>query len=357
MSHDLRRKLAYFGPREKVYSSDNTEIEGLPRTWRRVLGMSYPFPVVGPFGCVYADIEHALCASRYMYTSNRPIYGQMFRAEVNRFAGSSMCRRWGSANGMSLLLTDPNDRIWFLVRDRCMFDFVYQRIARDEVYRHVLETLIDAQYLPVYHVRTANEMTYWGATMNRESTSNTLTDRSPKEDLETMYLEASRHSYSSPKELLVGENRLGEIMVDAIQAYRQVQSGISTTRVNGLIQNDFEKELTPLGKHTISEVERELEEEEEDTEDKKCFVQPKSRPKKSRKTQKKVVNEPPSVAAAAAAAAEEEEEEEVMPEETVFFRELFQGADMDVKTANEILRIAGIGTDEHEDDPSLYSLF
>ena len=78
-----------------------------------------------------------------------------------------------------------------------------------------------------------------------------------------MYLEAARHSYSNPKELLVGENRLGEIMVDAIQAYRQVQSGISTTRVHGLIQHDLQKELTPLGKHTISEAERELEEDDE----------------------------------------------------------------------------------------------
>jgi hypothetical protein len=304
-----------------------------------------------------------------MYTSNRPIYGQMFRAEVNRFAGSSMCRRWGSANGMSLLLTDPNDRIWFLIRDRCMFDFVYQRIARDEVYRHVLETLVDAQYLPVYHVRTANEMTYWGATMNRESTSNTLTDRSPKEDLETMYLEASRHSYNSPKELLVGENRLGEIMVDAIQAYRQVQAGISTTRVNGLIQNDLEKELTPLGKHTISEAERELEEEEEAQADESKEIHhttmPKSRSKKSRKMSKKeAANEslplppppPPPLVVEEQSRKEKEEEEK-----GVLFEDLFPGfppGDMDVKTANEILRLAGIDdeTDEHE-DPSVYSLF
>lgn len=343
MSHDLRRKLAYFGPREKVYASDNTEIEGLPRTWRRVLGMSYPYPVVGPFGCVYADIEHAICASRYMYTSNRPVYGQMFRAEVSRFAGSSMCRRWGSANGMSLLLTDPNDRIWFLIRDRCMFDFVYQRISRDETYRHILETLIDAQYLPVYHVRTANETTYWGATMNRESTSNTLTDRSPKEDLETMYLEAARHSYSNPKELLVGENRLGEIMVDAIQAYRQVQSGISTTRVHGLIQQDLQKELTPLGKHTISEAERELEEDDDSQTSEDAVRVPKARSKKSRK----------------AAAQPKKETEALEKERDETFEELFPGIQentMDIRTANEILRMAGIELDDHE-DPAVYSLF
>ena len=265
MSHDLRRRLAYFGPREKVYPDGHTEIEGLPQNWRRVLGMSYPSPVVGPFGCVYADMEHAICAYRYLYTSNRPVYGQMFRAEVPRFAGSSMCRRWGSANGMSLLLTDPNDRIWFLVRDRCMFDVVFQRISRDEVYRLILTSLVDAQYTPVYHVRTANEATYWGATMNRELQTNTMYDRSPRqEDMETLYDEAEKYMYREGRDMLVGDNRLGQIMVEALFAYRKLQSdgGIGTTRVHGLVHNDLKRPLTPLGAHIVTAAQQELAEEE-----------------------------------------------------------------------------------------------
>ena len=385
MSHDLRRRLAYFGPREKLYSSDNTEVHGLPRNWRRVLGMSYPSAVVGPFGCVYADIEHALCAYRYMYTSNRPIYGQMFRAEVNKFAGSSMCRRWGSANGMSLLLTDPNDRIWILIRDRCMFDLVYQRISRDKVYRDILSTLVDAQYLPVYHVRTANAMTYWGATMNREAVTNTMNDRSPQEDLETLYKEAAKQSYKSPKELLIGDNRMGEIMVEAIEAYRHLQKGMVTTRVQGLFQGSLRAELTPLGKHVISQAERELDDDENHLMEngrpgnsgKKSGKKPKTYQKKAAAEEDGVDVEgclPPPllqqkqqfhVQDPATNIAPLEYSQEGDGNDSLDVLDMMLNTTMDEHTANEILRIAGIDTDTDEDDEKLaaqqdhklYSLF
>ena len=378
MSHDLRRRLAYFGPREKLYSGDNTEINGLPRNWRRVLGMSYPSPVVGPFGCVYADIEHAICGFRYLYTSNRPVYSQMFRAEVQKFSGSSMCRRWGSANGMSLLLTDPNDRVWILVRDRCMFDLVFQRISRDSVYREILSTLVDAQYMPVYHVRTANDMTYWGATMNRETVTNTLHDRSPQEDEETLYAEALKHNHRSPKEMLIGENRLGDIMVEALQAYRQVHTGLATTRVQGLIQDDLKTDLTPLGKHIISQAERELYEETVCDESEK----PTKKPKTAKKTKPKVVDTKMEQSSSSSSTLEEEEEMVVVgktklsemddqlvtvtPEDEQFLLPVFNP--IDEETANEILRIAGIVDSSDEEtnttkdfNPNegqrLYSLF
>lgn len=247
MSQDIRRRLAYFGPREKVYPRlDQTEVHGLPVNWRRILSMSYRSPVVGPFGCVYADIEHALCAYRYLYTSNRPVYATLFRSEVARFAGSPMCRRWGSANGMSLLLTDPNDRIWYLVRDQCMFELVFQRYMRDPEYHFILTKLVDAQLLPVYHVRTANDSTYWGATINRDLVSNTLYDRSPKETPDQMYQEAEKSVNMRPSDLLIGRNRLGEIMLEVVMSYRQFYDhkvDIGSISIDEEIRQPF----TPLG--------------------------------------------------------------------------------------------------------------
>ena len=224
MSQDIRRRLAYFGPREKVYTTDDTEITGLPRAWRRILSMSTAFPVIGPFGCVYSDMEHALCAYRYLYTSNRPVYAHYFREEVSRMSPSSMCRRWGSANGMSLLMTDPNDRIWHIIRDRCMFDLVFQRVARDPVYRMILERLVDNQFVPVYHVRTAKDTTYWGATLDKDAVSNTQLDRSPKENSINALLDEADPLYSDPSSLLIGRNRLGFIMMDVLAAIRQFET-------------------------------------------------------------------------------------------------------------------------------------
>jgi hypothetical protein len=142
-----------------------------------------------------------------------------------------------------------------------MFDVVFQRISRDEMYRLIVGTLVDSQYLPVYHVRTANETTYWGATMNRDLVTNTAYDRSPRqEDLETLYEEADKYNYRTPQEMLVGDNRLGHIMVEALNAYRQLrlENGMGTTRVHGLVHQDLRLELTPLGEHVMPQAQREL---------------------------------------------------------------------------------------------------
>lgn len=256
MSKDLRHRFAYFGPREKIYKNGkNTEILGLPYNWRRILSISYPSHVVGPFGCIYSDVEHAMCAYRYLYTSNRPIYANIFRSEISKMQGTFPCKRWGSSNGMSLLMSNPNDRLWNLIRDQCMFELIYQRISRDKEYRFILSVLFDNQYLPVYHVRTAIESTYWGATIDRNFLSNTLTDRSPKGEKEEMYLGAEKNYYQNRTTSLIGQNRLGEIMIDALQAYRQVytinQDADNTTttsieKIYDLLQFRFDYPITPL---------------------------------------------------------------------------------------------------------------
>ena len=225
MSADLRRHIAYFGPREKVYAnSSKAEVPNMPPNWRRVLSQSYPFPIVGPFGNVYSDMEHALIAFRYMYASSCPHYSELFRMEHGLFAKSKTCRRFGSSNGLSLLQTDPDDRVWSIVKDKCMFDIVYQRICRDVKYRSILRELVRRRYLPVYHVRTADESTYWGATMDKTLLKYTnkpapITDKTIDDLAEAAEI---ANFETDPSKLLVGKNRLGEIMVHAYNIYREV---------------------------------------------------------------------------------------------------------------------------------------
>lgn len=254
MSADLRRGIAYFGPREKVYKSCGaSEVPGLPKDWRRILAQSYPCPILGPFGQVYQDMEHALVAFRYLYASSCPHYAEFFRMENDYFAGSKACRRYGSSNGLSLLQSNPDDRVWFIVRDRCMFDIVYQRICRDALYRHVLTTLMNHRYLPVYHVRTADSSTYWGATMNRDlmrftnrTSVSSPTEAFPAEQCQRSqsptgtqvpvvppntpshlpdqlaHLSVTYNLDANPAQLLVGQNRLGSIMVQAYRIFYEV---------------------------------------------------------------------------------------------------------------------------------------
>lgn len=263
MSSDLRHKFAYFGPREKLYKNGkNTEILGLPYNWRRILSTCHPSTVVGPFGCLYADVEHAICAYRYLYTSNRPIYANIFRSEVDKMQGAYACKRWGSSNGMSLLMSDPNDRLWYLIRDQCMYELIYQRIARDEEYRFILNTLYDNQFLPVYHIRTSVESTYWGATINRKLVSNSMIDRCPKDCDEELYEGAEKNLHRNIKDCLIGQNRLGEIMVDALQAYRQLYllkkdetSCTGLERIYDLLQFRFDYSITPIAKTFCTEKE------------------------------------------------------------------------------------------------------
>jgi hypothetical protein len=184
---------------------------------------------MGPFGNVYSDMEHALIAFRYLYASSCPHYSELFRMEHDSFAKSKTCRRFGSSNGLSLLQTDPDDRVWYIIRDKCMFDIVYQRICRDVKYRSVLRELVRRRYLPVYHVRTADTTTYWGATMNKELLKFTNKSGVPSSAddessmMETLAFASERCNHDAdPSSLLVGQNRLGQIMVHAYNVYREV---------------------------------------------------------------------------------------------------------------------------------------
>lgn len=254
MSQDIRRRLAYFGAREKLYTdSDQVEIPGLPLNWRRVLSLSFPSPIVGPFGCVYADMEHAVCAYRYLHTSNAPSYANYFRTEYDAMAGTAACRRWGCANGMSRQLADPNDRLWMVVRDRCMYDVVYQRMCRDPLYYKVMDTLVVARCFPVYHVRTANANTYWGATMDRTRLLHTQKDRSPSGSGEDALRDLLAHEEgvppSFPKDILIGRNRLGEIMLEAYYAVNQFYNAQHTTKFHSVVGPHLPPALTDLGPH------------------------------------------------------------------------------------------------------------
>lgn len=214
---DLRRRIAYFGSREKTYST-NTEIPDLPLNWRRVLSICYPSPVIGPFGCVYPNTEHALYAYRYLHSSNRPAYGQLFRSDMQQTVTNTNCRKMGTSSGLSYLMCDPNDEIWFAVRDRCMYDLIYQRIARDITFRSILQTLVDLGYLPVYRIKTATQQTHWGATIDKTRVF---------EQTNTNNLTANP---TDPSTLLLGDNALGKIMVSAL-------SDFNTTHVTGLHAN------------------------------------------------------------------------------------------------------------------------
>ena len=263
MSADLRRHIAYFGSREKVYTEkEGPEIPGLPNNWRRVLCQSHPSPIVGPFGNMYADMEHALIAFRYVYASSCPHYSEMFRMEHLAFAKGKACRRYGSSNGLSVLQSNPDDRVWFILRDKCMFDIVYQRICRDEEYRSILRELIKRRFTPVYHVRTADPNTYWGATMNKDVLrftnkntcpgSHTATDKF-LEDLSTEYTESNFDL--NPSQLLIGRNRLGEIMVRAYQIFVEVyEVGVVVRNISihpqGLIMPAYP--ISPLAPSVIT---------------------------------------------------------------------------------------------------------
>ena len=225
MSADLRRRIAYFGPREKVYGQDaDSEVPGLPKEWRRVLSMAWPCTVAGPCGNLYADTEHAIAAFRAHYTTNNPALAQLYRPEHEPFNVWRVCRRWSTNNGFSLLLSEPDERVWFVIRDRCMFDLVYQRVCRDSSYRHILATLVDSGYVPVYHVRTADAHTYWGATLDRNKII--LTQAAPAQaapvDLDDLAKEKAHVFQDDPSTLLVGKNRLGVLMVSALEQFRRV---------------------------------------------------------------------------------------------------------------------------------------
>lgn len=251
MSADLRRKVAYFGPREKVYPRDaDAEIPGLPRDWRRILCMAWPSPVCGPCGVVYGDVEHAIAAFRAHYTTNNPALAQLYRPEHEPFNVWRVLRRWSTSNGLSLLLSEPDDRVWFVIRDRCMFDLVYQRVCRDEPYRKILSTVVDQGYLPVYHVRTADSHTYWGAIIDR--TKINLTQSTPSQsdpvDLEQLATEKEKVWTDDPSTILVGKNRLGRLMVAALEQYRRVyEVGVSLrAKVLASVPNIPSIPLTPI---------------------------------------------------------------------------------------------------------------
>lgn len=219
MSQDLRRRIAYFGPREKVYNKDeDSEIPGLPRQWRRILCMAWPHNVAGPCGNIYTDTEHAIAAFRAHYTTNNPALANLFRPEHEAFQNFRVCRRWSTNNGLSLLMSDPDDRVWYVVRDRCMFDLIFQRVARDDMFRHIMSTLCNRDYLPVYHVRTADSTTYWGAIIDKELVQSHTLNSSNKMDLDTLANDMEQGGVTNPSFFLVGKNRLGNIMV---QAYKQ----------------------------------------------------------------------------------------------------------------------------------------
>lgn len=225
MSADLRRGFAYFGCRERVYTHmEFPEFDGLPCDWRRQLCTSQKSPVVGPFGNVFPTIDHALMAFRFMYTSNNPALTYLFRSEHSTFHNMKLARRWSDVNGMSLLMCDPDARLWIIVRDRCMFDLVFQRICRDESYRKILSTLIKHRVLPVYHVRTATDQTYWGAIMDKSKfTPNKVSNVENCEAMiEDAYNRPGRDVSCNKLEYLVGRNRLGCIMKEAMCMYDEV---------------------------------------------------------------------------------------------------------------------------------------
>lgn len=235
MSTDLRRGVAYFGPREKMYSSvEESDFPSLPLNWRRVLSTCHPFPVVGPMGCVYKDIDHAMAGFRVHYTTSNPCLAFLFRHENARFASASACREWSTSNSLSLLLSSPDDRVWFVLRDRCMFDLVFQRICRDEEYRKVLRYLIEQRFLPVYHVRTAYAHTYWGGIIDK--TKLTLTsvtaDQHRNSSVDSLAEISVDSSSLDPSRIIVGKNRLGFIMKSAMETYIQVYHTKMALRAN-----------------------------------------------------------------------------------------------------------------------------
>ena len=224
-SSDLRRGVAYFGSREKLYNSvDDTEIAGLPVNWRRLLCTSYPSFVVGPMGCIYRDIDHALAAFRVHYSTSNPCLSFLWRHENTKFQSNYVCKEWSTNNSLSMLMASPDDRVWFVVRDRCMFDLVFQRIARDDQYRHVLKTLVEQRILPVYHVRTAYSQTYWGGIINKAKLNLTTStaDENRAASL-SMLADVSVQALNlDPSNLILGRNRLGLIMKHAMQTYTQI---------------------------------------------------------------------------------------------------------------------------------------
>ena len=235
MSSDLRRRVAYFGPREKVYTKpEDCELQGLPLDWRRVLCTGYPSAVVGPMGCVYRTIEHAMAAFRVHYSTSNPCLAFLFRHENHRFSPITNCKEWSSFNALSMLLCNPDDRVWYVVRDRCMYDLVFQRICRDDTYRQVLRYLIEQRFLPVYHVRTAYAQTYWGGIIDKTKLNLTTTsaEQNRAASLDMLAEVSMEISCFDPASIIVGKNRLGFIMKSAMETYIQIYHVKMVLRAN-----------------------------------------------------------------------------------------------------------------------------
>ena len=104
--------------------------------------------------------------------------------------------------------------------------------------------------MPVYHVRTADSHTYWGAIIDRTKINLTqsIPSQSDPVDLEGLAAEKEKVWTDDPSTILVGKNRLGRLMVSALEQYRRVyEIGVSLrAKVLASVPNIPPIPLTPI---------------------------------------------------------------------------------------------------------------
>ena len=175
-----------------------------------------------------------MAAFRVHYSTSNPCLAFLFRHENHRFSPITNCKEWSSFNALSMLLCNPDDRVWYVVRDRCMYDLVFQRICRDDTYRQVLRYLIEQRFLPVYHVRTAYAQTYWGGIIDKTKLNLTTTsaEQNRAASLDMLAEVSMEISCFDPASIIVGKNRLGFIMKSAMETYIQIYHVKMVLRAN-----------------------------------------------------------------------------------------------------------------------------
>lgn len=218
MSMDFRIGVAYFGRRERVYSDDTaSELPNAPRKWRQILSWCYEFPIRGSQGLEYPTMYHALMSYRIMYCAeNNPVISQICAGPL--LNSLHTCSKWTSPNNMSVLQLNPDENIWFIMRERICLDLVLQRLYHDTEFRDILRQVVEQGLIPVYHLRTAKQNTsFWGGCVELASDihHNSTSDRTVPQGIDVAVQRIRDKWQGIPMQ---GKNMLGNIY---LEAYRQ----------------------------------------------------------------------------------------------------------------------------------------
>jgi hypothetical protein len=263
---DLRNGIACFSGRTKPGFAN--ELPGLPRNWRFILHTAYPSPVVGPRGCLYGSIQYALAA--YMAQCTRkPEMFEIFRLDACATIAPRNLAKCCRPGFFSKLGIPFDEALWSVVREMHMYDLLYQRTARDSIYRGIMSVLDEHNIVPLYAVRRPSSRAFWGAKMLERTQSKTADQpEAAKNDVDAVlqgevdrnfiathkestvdvedarkHLQAASREYHYLEPRILGENRLGKLMLRAYRAYKSCHGDASKTAPQSTEQSAAKKEM------------------------------------------------------------------------------------------------------------------